>query len=248
MRILLQIIICLLPISASLSAFANINKSLDQESNNVANADERFFYIGTTFNVNTPVQKKFNHSSGTRIKLGGSQGYGVTLGYSFYPQMAIEFSAMHQPNYSLNYLLPTNPPMLPVRVAGKTKVVASTYMINMVYDLESHGVLTPFVLFGGGAAFVTVKPTSSSLQGFEIFKIAKTKKVCPTWQIGAGVSAALSNNLSLTMAAKFHVVHNLKFNYSKLDPATRSFGPNAHVKKTIGVAELALGIKYKLPI
>lgn len=81
-------------------------------NNNVAlasNAEDRYVYIGTELGISEPVVKEFSYKSQageTKMRLKQSRMYGGRLGYSFYPNMAVEVSGTHQPKYRLAYRLP----------------------------------------------------------------------------------------------------------------------------------------------
>ncbi len=97
-------------------------------------ADQRFFYIGTEAGIVEPVIKKFRHSSGSDFTLKRSKMYSGKIGYSFYPQMAIEFSVTHQPKYRLHYVLPQKelaPSLIIPQTPGITKVISNIYMVNL---------------------------------------------------------------------------------------------------------------------
>lgn len=81
-------------------------------NNNVAlasNAEDRYIYIGTELGISEPVVKEFCYKSQageTKMRLKQSRMYGGRVGYSFYPNMAVEISGTHQPKYRLAYRLP----------------------------------------------------------------------------------------------------------------------------------------------
>jgi opacity protein-like surface antigen len=210
-------------------------------------ADERAIYLGTELGMVYPVQSKFKHkNSNTELTLKKSSMYSARVGYSFYPQMALEFSATHQPRYKLGYVLPkTN--IVP-KTPGITKVVSDIYMLNLVYELQPYNGFIPFVIGGAGIARVQVKPTRSFFMGREFFKIKTTNTNCLAWQIGLGLSKPITSRFSVDVSTKLQVAHSIKVKYDTLDLTTGQFNRAKPIKKTIGVAEFALGFTYKLPI
>ncbi|WP_375331374.1 outer membrane protein [Candidatus Tisiphia endosymbiont of Oplodontha viridula] len=217
------------------------------------NADQRFFYIGTEAGIVEPVVKKFRHNSGTGFTLKRSKMYSGKIGYSFYPQMAIELSVTHQPKYRLHYVLPQKelaPSLIIPQTPGITKVISNIYMINLVYDLDKVQEITPFVILGAGVARVKVSSASShwDLMNVEYFRIKTTRSNCFAWQVGLGFSKELSSNFSIDAAVKLQAAHSIKINYATLDMKTQQFIPATPIKKTIGVGEFGIGFTYKLPI
>jgi hypothetical protein len=216
--------------------------------------DQRFWYIGSEIGIVEPVIKKFRHTkSNSDFILKRSEMYSGKIGYSYYPQMAIEFSATHQPKYRLHYILPEIDTGLGVTIPktlGATKVISDIYMINLVYDLEKIHNVTPFVILGAGIAQVKVKPTSSrfDLMDIEYFKLKSSRTNCFAWQIGLGFSKDLSPNFSIDLAAKLQVAHSIKIKYDTFDMTTQQFLPASPIKKTIGVGEFGIGFTYRLPI
>jgi opacity protein-like surface antigen len=217
-------------------------------------ADQRFLYIGAEGGTVDPVISKFRHKhSNTEIALKRSVMYSGKIGYIFYPQMAIEFSATYQPKYRLHYVLPeqnlSNGLTIP-KTPGKTSVVSNIYMLNLIYDFQEVKTLTPFVIFGAGIARVKVKSTSSKwdLMNIEYFKVRKTTTNCFSWQAGLGVSKYITPNFSIDLAAKLQVAQNVKIKYDTLDISTQQFTPANPIKKTIGIGEFGIGFTYRLPI
>ncbi|MFY9589353.1 outer membrane protein [Rickettsia endosymbiont of Halotydeus destructor] len=217
-------------------------------------ADQRFLYIGAEGGIVEPVVSKFRHKhSNTEITLKRSAMYSGKIGYIFYPQMAIEFSATYQPKYRLHYVLPqqdlSNGLTIP-KTPGKTKVVSNIYMMNLIYDFQEVKTFTPFVIFGAGIAQVKVKATSSKwdLINTEYFKVKRTTTNCFAWQAGFGVSKYVTPNFSIDLAAKLQVAQNVKIKYNTLNIDTQQFTPANPIKKTIGIGEFGIGFTYKLPI
>lgn len=216
--------------------------------------NQSFVYIGAEGGIVAPVQNKFRHKeSNTDLTLKRSAMYSGKVGYSFYPQMAIEFSATYQPQYRLHYVLPqkdlSNGHSIP-KTPGTTKVVSEIYMLNLIYDLKKVNSFTPFVIMGAGIARMKVKATTSKwdLMNIEYFKVRKTKSNCFAWQFGVGISRDITENFSVDTTAKLQVMHNIKANYDTLDDATGKFVPSKPIKRTIGVGEFGIGFTYKLPI
>lgn len=215
-------------------------------------ADQRFFYIGAEAGIVETVVKKFRHDSGTDFTLKRSKMYSGKIGYSFYPQMAIEFSATHHPQYQLNYVLPKQKVagLIIPQTPGTTKIISNLYMLNIVYDFDKIKEITPFIILGAGIAQVKVSSASSrwNLMDVEYFRIRNTRSNCFAWQVGLGLSKELSSNFSIDIAVKLQAAHSIKINYNTLDMKTQQFIPATPIKKTIGVGEFGIGFTYRLPI
>lgn len=231
------------------SVFAYAETELD-----AVNADQRFIYIGVDGGVAEPVIKNFKHEhSGSEFVLKRAETFGVRVGYSFYPQIAIGLSAAHSPKYRLHYTLPVQTlpsgAIIP-QTPGSTKVVSNVFMLNMTYDLAKVQGITPFVVVAVGLAQVEVKPTSSKweLINSDYFRIKKTKNNCFAWQMGLGLAKELTSNFSVNITARLQSVYDIKIKYETLDIATQSFARAMPIKKTIGVGEFAIGLTYKLPM
>jgi len=211
---------------------------------------QKFLYIGGEAGLVEPVQRKFQHKeSKTDLTLKKSAMYSGKIGYSFYPNMAIEFSATYHPRYRLAYVLPEkdmgNGHPIP-KTPGQTKVVSNIYMVNLIYDLKSLNGFTPFVIMGAGLAQVKVKSASSSWSSMEFFKVNTTKTNCFAWQAGIGISKNITENFSLDVTAKLQAIHNIKAKYDTFDLPSAKFVPASPIKKTIGVGEFGIGFTYKL--
>lgn len=202
-----------------------------------SNADDRFVYIGAGFGVGKPAKKQFKHNSNTVIRLKKSRIYNVRVGYGFYPQMAIELAATLQPKSTIAYTLPTT--------LGKTKLSANIYTINLVYDLQDFKSFTPSVMFGTGLAQIKVHSAFSENNSF---KIKKTHSNYFMWQIGGGISRAITDGLKIGATAKLQVFPKTRIKYQKWDEGTQAYVSPTPIKNSVGVAEFSLGFTYKLPI
>ena len=233
------------------------------------NASDRYVYIGTEWGLSEPTVKSFKHKdSGTTIRLKQSHMYGGRIGYSFYPNMMVEFSVTHQPKYRLAYRLPEKAiaeiPGVSIPVTpGTTRVTANVYMLNFIYEMQKMTSLQikPYAIFGAGVAQISVKPTNSywklpaQIAGFFpqgellFFKIKKTDTNCFAWQVGAGVSKDLTDNFSVDLGAKMQVVNDIKIKYDKLtNPIAQTYESQKPIKITIGVGEFTMGLTYKFPM
>jgi hypothetical protein len=118
------------------AAFVNIASA----ENSIPSSSDSYIYIGTEFGISDPIVKSFNHKeSNTNIRLKKSHLYGGRIGYSFYPNMMIEFSGTHQPKYRLAYILPGQAlgggNSLPEN-PGITHVSSNIFSMNLIYELN----------------------------------------------------------------------------------------------------------------
>lgn len=215
-------------------------------------ADDQYMYIGGECGLVLPVIDKFRHKkSGATIKLKRSKMYTGQVGYSFYPQMSVEFSFTHQPEYRVNYRLPEIKMGLITipETSDNTKLSNNVYMLSLVYNLKDFdNGLSPFVIVGGGLTTASIKATSVKFHGKEIFKINKSNTNYPSWQIGGGLEYQLARNFSINASAKLQVVHNIKIKYDQFSTEQQAFVTASPIKKSIAVGEFGLGFTYKLPI
>lgn len=240
---------------------------------NAETVEGNHVYAGLELGMSTPVVDHFDYvdelNHKTRIGLKRSSMYGGKLGYSFYPNMAIEISGTHQPKYDLTYKLPAVTTQVPVaptvtldgtipETSGRTKVKANVFTANLVYKFDSvdFAGIKPYVIGGAGIAIVEVSPTSSSAQitlangaqtpSVNFFRVNKTKTNCPAYQAGVGLFKEIGNNIEVDVSAKLQVVQGIKIKYDTFKSTENKFVAQKPIKKTIGVAEFALGFTYKL--
>lgn len=210
------------------------------------NADQRFFYLGAEAGLAEPINRKIRRNKDIRLRLEESNIYSGKIGYSFYPQIAIEFAASHQPKYQLKYFAPkafgTS-----LRSRGKTKLTFNIYMLSLIYNLTTYNGFTPFITLGGGVAKAKVKAGSSSFMGREVVRISNITTNCPAWQVGIGTSKAITTNFAVDLAIKFQAIKNAKIKYSRLDSLDLP-KPEATIKKTISALEFGIGFTYKIPV
>lgn len=229
------------------------------------NASDRYVYVGAQFGLSEPLVKSFKHKdSNTLIRLKQSHMYGARVGYSFYPNMRLEFSGTYQPKHRLAYRLPevsTPFGMIP-STQGITRVTSNIFMVNVIYEVPKMTFLEikPYALFGAGVARISVKPTISywaapapvafvfGADNVPFFKVKKSNKDCFTWQVGAGIGKDLTDNFTIDFGAKMQVIRDVQVKYQTLEIKTRSFVNQKPIKKTIGVGEFTMGLTYKIPL
>lgn len=227
------------------------------------NADDRYAYIGAVLGISEPVVKAFKYTSGTKTTkmcLKQSKMFGGKIGYSFYPNMMIEISGTHQPQYRLSYRLPShviNQYLSIPETYDITKVSSNVLTLNFIYEFEKKwSDIKTYAILGAGITQISIKPKSTawyppSFAGFgneiEYFKVKKNNQNCFAWQFGGGFAKELTDNFIIDISAKLQVVNDIKIKYDILDLNTLSYISQTPIKKTIGVGEFALGLTYKLP-
>lgn len=226
-------------------------------------ATDNYVYAGLELGLSEPIWKKFDYkddeSRTSRIGLKNSKMLGGRLGWSFYPDMAIEISGTHQPKHGITYTLPEVPieaiPGLVIpKTSDRTKVKANVYTLNLLYRLPALEVatITPYVIGGAGVAIVSVQPklTNTVINGNEIeyFRVKKTTTKAPTYQLGVGFVKEFGQNFEIDLSSRFQVIQNIKINYDTLDITTQEFKKQKPIKKTIAMGEFTLGMIFKFPV
>ncbi|MFK7973328.1 MAG: outer membrane protein [Rickettsiaceae bacterium] len=224
------------------------------------NAEDEYVYVSTKFGISEPVIKSFSHDeTNSRFRIKQSNQFGISVGYSFYPGMMIELSAAHQPKYIFKYTLPETAVMPGVSIpetSDRTKVSANIYTLNLIYEIpQQYAGIKPYLTAGGGIAKVSIKPkltTTDALAGvgmgndYPFFRATKSKNNCPVLQFGGGITYDFTENVSIDLGAKLMVVNGIKFKYDTKNDAG-VFVSQSPIKKTIGVADFMIGVKFKIP-
>ncbi len=242
--------------------------------------NERKFYVGGAFGYSGPVKPKFTDADTKGVfSIKKSHMYSGLVGYHITPDIMVELSAEYKPTYRFGIRLPA--------AAGgdyaTTKAQSRVFMLNFVYNLKEVQNLQPYFTVGLGLAQVQAKKVGIELDlnaytaqkqniplalfiagtngGYpQSYKFNTTKHTanCFAWQVGLGVSKALTESFSLDLGGRLQVAHNVSVRYNSLDKdATAAaalrgeFKPvykAGKVKKTLGVGEITLGFTYKLPM
>ena len=98
---------------------------------------------------------------------------------------------------------------------------------------------------------------SSVIKDIPALRIKKLNANYFAWQAGLGVTKPLNDNLNLDFSAKLQVTHNIEVKSDHIDAqeTVKRHTPgvitlvysSSKIKKTMGVAEIAVGLTYKLP-
>ncbi len=203
-----------------------------------SDADGRFFYIGLDGGLSMPLRNHFrqlNKALGKSVKVNmkRTKKYTAKIGYSFYPQMFLEFAYTHQPRYKLSYLLPvplnsSGSKILPT--PGRTNVKVQLHMLSLIYNFEPINKWTPFVMIGGGMAKVKVKESLTCKPGTDhlVFRVHKKKMNCFATQGGIGLARDITDNFRLEAMAKIQIVTRAKIDFSQADPKLKKFVNQKH--------------------
>ena len=122
----------------------------------------------------------------------------------------------------------------------KYNVETSVYsvMFNLYYDIDTGTKFTPYV--GGGIGYAHVK-SKTSLPEIGISKNSSDNNLA--WQIGAGVSYALNDNISFDAGYRYTDYGNVKDSYTmNVPPFVGSF--DASSKASVTSHEVMLGVRY----
>jgi len=247
------------------------NASMAQSDMN--DADYREVYVGADFGLSEPVIKKFSYKDEkgfkTDLRLDNSPMYGGRIGYVFYPSMKIELSASHRPKYRIGYTLPAARVSPDSDGSGKTTADAKIFNLRLIYSMsEQFAGVKPYAMFGVGVANMSIKYTESTMNTYAygaaatpnvpFFRVNKNNINCFSWQVGAGFTKDITDDLSLDFGAKLYVVNDIKIKYDILDvdgtnatiPTgfTPKYDSQKPIKKTIGVGEFTIGLAYKFPV
>jgi opacity protein-like surface antigen len=225
------------------------------------------FYVGGSVGYSKPLKNNFeDKDSKTLFHLKKSNMFTVNLGYKITPDIAVEFSYDYKPKYPVKIELHKNNG----GDIANTQATNRIFMVNFVYDLKEYAGFTPFFTIGAGLAQVEVKQTAipyeviPSLMG-EKLRTMKHKSNCFAWQVGLGVAKHVTEDLSVNIAAKMQVAHNIKLKtrqFDRINTATNFVRAgaalraptsadvaytNGAIKKTLGVGEFTVGFNYSLP-
>ncbi len=249
-------------------------------ANDAMNENERKFYVGGAFGYSGSLKPRFTDAETKGVfSIKKSHIYNGLVGYHVTPDIMVELSAEYKPTYRFGIRLPAT--------AGgdyeTTKAQSRVFMLNFVYNLKELQNIQPYFTVGVGLAQVQVKkvgievdlnaatakaqniPVAAFIAGTgggypQSYKFNTTKHTanCFAWQVGLGVSKALTESFSLELLGRLQVAHNVSIRYTSLDKKATAaaaqrgvFKPvyNAgKVKKTLGVGEITAGFTYKLPI
>ncbi len=182
-------------------------------------------------------------------------GLAIAAGYDFYPRFdvpirmdleyALRTTVQGQGSYDLT------PFEINESLELNSYINVQTLMLNLYYDFYNSTRFTPYVTAGVGMAFVDSSFFLSSdadflSAGHSIdIGLGKSKSLTNfAWQVGAGVSVALSPHASLDLGYRFLSLGNMDYDVASLSNA--GLGGTVQLQtKGLGVAhEVGLGLRY----
>jgi hypothetical protein len=209
-------------------------------NSNVILADPKI-HIGGGGGYSSPAVSSFiDKDTDSKITLKGSKYYHGRIGYEFAPGMHIELDNGRHPDYELDVELPND--------GGKATAKASYCDIhtNIIYDFNPLGNVTPFFLFGLGAAnldldAMIIKHEAANL---ELFKSDKQKNWFKSWNAALGINIALGAHIDFEITGKFLVIHDVTVDYKKFDTKEKKI-IDGKIEKTIANWQFGAGLKIK---
>ncbi len=241
-----------LSIASAYSAYGSTAYENNKESDRVA-------YVGVeaglskTLKKTMPIETEFGKGKDLTLEYSKSNTYSIKGGYSFYPEMALEFAANIHPKYKVDIKFPELP-FLPERATGKNSLKLKFYTLSAIYNLPriDFAGVTPYVLGGAGVAEVKIMGTKvygklPPLGELALLDVMTTNNKLPAYQLGLGLRKDITHNVELDLSAKMQLIPNVKVKYRIFDKNKFDFGDKKHVKKHLGVGYIALGLNFKLP-
>lgn len=119
------------------------------------------------------------------------------------------------------------------------KADIQTYMFNMYYDIDTGTKFTPYV--GAGIGYAKVK-TKASLPEFGISEKSDDNNLA--WQVGAGVSYAMTENISFDVGYRYTDYGSVKDSFEKDNVQGFKATFNANSKYDVTSHEFLLGARY----
>ncbi|MBQ8677644.1 MAG: porin family protein [Alphaproteobacteria bacterium] len=117
------------------------------------------------------------------------------------------------------------------------KADIQTYMLNLYYDINTGTALTPYI--SGGIGLAHIKAKSNYVDGTTTSNLSKSTNEF-AWQLGAGVSYALNDKVSIDLGYRYTDLGNLKgTTHLNVDP-----GNAINMKADFESHEVLLGVRY----
>ncbi len=218
------------------------------------------FYVGGDVGISAPLKAKFEDKDTKSIfSIKKTPMYTGKVGYRITPDIAIEFAYDYKPTYKLGVKLPES-------AGGEqetTRARSDAYMLNFIYNMKELSGFQPYFMVGAGIVQVKVKEvaiigSSGPFTNFDKFRSLKHTSNSFSWQVGLGVSKALTENLKINISGMIQIANDVVVKYRSFDQdasvanfTTRGSAENIYktgkVKKTFGLAEASIGFTYDLP-
>ena len=127
----------------------------------------------------------------------------------------------------------------PTTVKASTETSVYSAMVNMYYDIDTGTKFTPYV--GAGIGYAKVK-TKASLPEFGISEKSDDNNLA--WQVGAGVSYAMTENISFDVGYRYTDYGSVKDSFEKDNVQGFRATFNANSKYDVTSHEFLLGARY----
>ena len=210
-------------------------------------AADNGFYLGLKFidsiqstgqiSKNNNVSQTFDVSDYTQNTIGG----GIFIGYDFFTKHQIPVRA------ELEYAIRTNGSTTwdgksdvgaPYSADIKAQWNLQTLSLNAYWDFHNDTAFTPYIGAGLGLGFIRSKyEVSVKADGLDASKSVNDTKTVFAWNVGAGVSYAVTDNLSADLAYRF-----LGLGYSQTEKTF--YGYPAKIGMAPYANEFSLGLRY----
>lgn len=178
--------------------------------------------------------------------LSKTNAFGVALGKQFTDNIRLDFSLESRKNYKLNYTQIVSKYAL--NHEYNMKVNSLALMVNLYYDIVNYNKFTPYLVFGAGPTYNTVKTANISTIDEDEDVITNTLisngyKTSFGYKLGLGTSYKM--NESFSIGAQYQFVNLGGFRTGDIATTSTEYFSEPPMKGSIKARELLFNTTYK---
>lgn len=200
-------------------------------------ADQRV-HIGAGAGYKASLISKYQDSTGGTIaRIKNSEFYSAKIGYEFSPGIHIELEGQNHKRSELNLKIKSN-------LNAISTLSHNDFYLNILYDLNPIGNLTPFFLFGKGMSNILIEKKEEYDNKKNLCLIVENQNSwLGSWNAGLGLNLPIHNNIYVELIAKVSFIPDFQIKYQKLENGKMA---EDIIKKNLGNGEISANIKFKL--
>jgi opacity protein-like surface antigen len=176
----------------------------------------------------------YSTDPGAAAIIGGGVGYRVNN------HIRTDVTITHRTNYTVKAA--GTDPNTTDALNAKANVRSTTAMANVYYDIAKLNRFTPYVGAGAGASYNSTSSVQKFINGGLVGEDSSATTTQPAWQVSAGTSVAITQNVSADVGYRYQDLGKIKVN-TDMTPYGES-GALTGGKTNLSAHEVQAGVRY----
>lgn len=198
-----------------------------------SNPNKTYLRLDSGESFSRKLGNNYSSDAGNSMIMGGG------VGYQYNSKVRGDVTVAHR---SFSVKSATTNPATGNSLDSSANVHSTAVMANIYYDIAKIQRFTPYVGAGAGVAFNGTSSNQKRVNGVPVGEDSSNTTTEPAWQVSAGTSVAITQNLSADVGYRYQDLGKVKVNtdFSSYGEAANPTGN----KTNLSAHEIQAGVRY----